>query len=174
MLHSLLEKYLLQETTELPAELIKWKKVLDKMISDGVKTEIQLAVDSNLNPCDFDSEDVWLRAILDTLEIKGDFAEIGDFKTGKVRDYSSQLKFYSLLVFLCYPEIQRIGTRIRFLDANKSVPGISYARRDIPSLLDHWIKIIDRMTQSKVYSPNPSSLCKYCPYNRNNGGPCKW
>jgi len=176
MLHELLEKYLLQETKTLPAELIKWEKILDKMISDDVKTEVQLAVDINLEPCDFDSPDAYFRGIIDTLETRdeGRFMEVGDWKSGKLRDYSSQLKFYVLLIFLCYPKVQRVGTRIRYIDAYKSIPGAMYQRSDMPAILEHFKAISNRMMTSKVFSPNPSSLCKYCPYNKNAGGPCKW
>lgn len=174
MIHEFAEKYVLRETDDLPSELIRWQKVLDKMREDEILCEVPLAVDSNFVPCDFDSPDAHLRGLLDNLQIKIDFAEIGDWKTGKVRDYSTQMKFYTLLVFLCYPEINRVATRIRFIDHHKSVPGTVFTRKDIPMLIDEWGKIIKRMSDSKIFSPNPSTMCNYCPYNKKSGGPCKW
>jgi PD-(D/E)XK nuclease superfamily len=174
MLHEACELFISGKITELPIELYQFRPVLEKLKAQGAQSEVKLACTINMEPCAYDSPDAYFYGIIDTLELAGTTAQVGDWKSGKKNDYSKQLAFYTLLLFINNPSIKGIVTRIRYIDLGISEPGTSYTRRDIPTLWEKYTKIVDRMTSDRIRSPTPNEYCRYCPYSKQQMGICKW
>jgi PD-(D/E)XK nuclease superfamily len=174
MLHEACESFILGKITELPKELYQWRPVLEKLKAQGAKSEVKLACTIDMQPCDYNDPNAYFYGIIDTLEITGTTAQVGDWKTGKKNDYSNQLAFYTLLLFINFPDIKNIVTRIRYIDLETSEPGATYTRRDVPILRDKYTEIVQRMTSDRIRSPTPNEWCKYCPYSKGQMGICKW
>lgn len=173
-LHEICDKYTKGEITVLPSELSRFKPVLDKLVNVGALAEVKLAITRDLQPCDYDDPNAYFYGIIDTLELDGPQACVGDWKSGKERDYSHQLRFYTLLVFISYPDVNLIHTRIRYIDLYKSVPGISYSRPHVSQIMAEFSYIVDRMLKDRIRAPTPSDICGWCPYNKQKLGICKW
>jgi hypothetical protein len=173
MLHEACEAYINGEITVVPAELKGFLPVLDKLKAQGAKSEVQLACTINREPCAYDSPDAYFYGVIDTLEVEGRVSQVGDWKSGKERDYSNQLAFYTMLQFI-NSDSSRIMTRIRYLDLVKSVPGTTYNRSDLDFLWLKFTSVADRMVKDRIRSPRPNEFCRYCPFNKNKMGLCKW
>ena len=57
-----------------------------------------------------DVEDVWVRGVIDIGVIGSDTAYLLDWKTGKHRPDSDQLKLFAALAFAIYPWISNVVT----------------------------------------------------------------
>jgi CRISPR/Cas system-associated exonuclease Cas4 (RecB family) len=174
MLHEACESFIKGEVSELPRELSQFKPVLEKLKAQGAQCEVKLACTIDMEPCAYDSPDAYFYGIIDTLELSGTTAQVGDWKSGKKNDYSSQLGFYTMLLFINYPMIKDIATRIRYIDLGVSEPGVQYNRRDEPKLWEKYTKIVQRMTSDRIRSPTPNEYCRYCPYSKGQMNICKW
>jgi hypothetical protein len=174
MLHEACESFIEGKIVELPRELVQFRPVLEKLKAQGAKSEVKLACTIDMEPCAYDDPNAYFYGIIDTLEVEGSTAQVGDWKSGKKNDYSSQLAFYTLLQFINNPDIKNIVTRIRYIDLGISEPGLTYSRRDVPILWEKYTKIVERMTSDRIRSPTPNEYCRYCPYSKVQMGICKW
>jgi len=101
--------------------------IIDSLLASGheIIAEQQLAVDKNWEKIGWFDKKVYWRAIADFIAIKDDTAVIGDWKTGKFRDYddsvTGQLHLAAAVVFAHYPQIQRIITSYLFIEHRQSV-----------------------------------------------------
>ena len=81
---------------------------------------------------------------------------------------------YASVILASKPHIQTVKLVIEFIDLKKST---EYAAVTRPQLEDMKLKLVDRLNTLKgdnIFAPNPSFLCKWCHYRKDNGGPCKW
>jgi hypothetical protein len=174
MLHEACESFIAGTITELPRELYQFRPVLEKLKAQGARSEVKVACTIDMQPCDYNDPNAYFYGIIDTLEITGTTAQVGDWKSGKKNDYSNQLAFYTLLLFINNPSIKDIVTRVRYIDLGISEPGLKYSRRDLPKLWEKYTRIVERMTSDRIRSPTPNEWCKYCPYSKTQMGICKW
>ena len=174
MLHEACEAYITGEVEIIPTEIAQFKPVLDKLRKSGAKCEVRLACTEDMQPCEYDDPDAFFYGVIDTLELGELVMQVGDWKSGKKRDYSSQLSFYAMLVLINYPKVKTVMTRIRYLDLAVSTPGFEHGRRGLPALFDKWKLTVSRMVKDKIRSPTPGDHCKWCPYNAKKMGICKW
>lgn len=176
LIHEMAEHYILGKTQTLPTELKKFERVLANMKVTGCTPEAHLALTANLAPCDKDAPEARYHGIIDTVEFVPPAKTIilGDWKTGEVRDYSSQLSYYAMLSIPNYPDYDFFKARVRYVDKGKAEDYHTYSRDDLHSLAARWNAVIDRIENDKVFAPNPSTGCAFCPYSKKRGGPCKW
>jgi hypothetical protein len=74
----------------------------------------------------------------------------------------------------CKPHIDYVKTAIEFIDLAKTDEYKLITRADLPMLQLQLKNRLKAVEKDKIYAPNPSYLCNYCHYRKNNGGPCKW
>jgi hypothetical protein len=82
------------------------------------KAEIKLGITEAGAPCDFFSEHVWLRGVVDALTMRPDTpdtAVLFDWKTGKRREDPFELEIHGLLVASHYPALESIYGRYVWL-----------------------------------------------------------
>jgi hypothetical protein len=125
-----------------------------------------MALDRNKQPCAFDSEDRWVRGIVDLLIVDGDTAHIVDYKTGsnKYPD-AKQLKLMALMTFAHFPEVKYIRAGLLFVMHNSFMPE-SYERSEIDSLWNYFTPDLERLTisyENDTWMANPTPLCGWCP-----------
>jgi CRISPR/Cas system-associated exonuclease Cas4 (RecB family) len=165
--HKALEDYV-RDGMPLAKNYERFKGLLDTIIDiEGIKyTEHQMAIDRESNPCDYDSEDRWVRGIADLLIIFGDKAFIIDYKTGsnKYPD-TKQLRLMSLMTFAHFPEVKHVKAGLLFVMHNSFIPE-EYNRSEIESSWEHFLPDLTRLGHSYDtgnWPVNPTGLCKYCP-----------
>jgi CRISPR/Cas system-associated exonuclease Cas4 (RecB family) len=165
--HKALENYV-KDGTVLPANYERFKKVVDELIAiNGTKyTEYEMALCHDRKPTAFDSENRWVRGIVDLLIIDGDTAYVIDYKTGsnKYPD-PKQLKLMALMTFAHFPEVQKVKGGLLFLMHNSFMPE-EYSRDDIAKLWLAFTPTLARMSMSyelNKWVHNPTPLCGWCP-----------
>jgi hypothetical protein len=165
--HKALEDYV-RDGTPLLKNYERFKPVLDALVDiEGTKyPEYQMAIDRNKQPCDFDSEDRWVRGVVDLLIVDGDTAHIVDYKTGsnKYPD-AKQLKLMALMTYARFPEVKYIRAGLLFVMHNSFMPE-SYERSEIDSLWNYFTPDLERLTvsyENDTWMANPTPLCGWCP-----------
>lgn len=160
--HLALENYA-KDSTPLGENFVRYKPWVDKILSmPGEKFfEREFALTRNLTPTGFEDDNAWCRGIIDVGVIDGSRAATFDYKTGKVRPDSDQLKLFALFVFYHYPEVDTVKTAYLWLAHNKTTVE-TYHRKHIPALLSHFMTHSAKLEQSYTrnkWPPKPSGLC---------------
>lgn len=147
---------------------------IDIWKEQGAQSEMPFAINKDWKEVEWADPSCMIRGIIDLYIEDHETAIVLDFKTGKERDYTDQVAVYSAVILATKPHIQIVKPCIEFIDTQKFVTYNDIHRKDLTYLkqsLEGRIKLIDRDT---IYAPNPSGLCRFCTYRKDNGGPCKW
>lgn len=155
------------DVKHLAERIEEWKVV-------GAVSEMEIAVTDDWKETSFDDKDSLFRGIIDLYYEENDCAIVIDFKTGKIRDYSDQVAVYAALVMSCKPHIQSVRPIIEFIDHRQTTNYAVHKREDLEKMQKDLQTRVHRVQFDPVYAPNPSFLCRYCHYRKDNGGPCKW
>lgn len=127
--------------------------------------ELRLALNRKFLPVAFFADDVYLRAIIDLLIIRGDTAIVVDWKTGKVKPDFTQLAMSAAVLSQSAPEIETFRLAFVWLNYN-NISLMTYTRDEIRSqwttLLPRANKMEDAVKVSE-FPMKPSGLCRYCP-----------
>lgn len=164
--HLALEEYV-RDGKELSDDFVAYKKVADKILAlPGERfVEKEFALTSNLEPCDFKDEAAWCRGIIDVGVIGNKKAFVGDYKTGKIRPESDQLKLFAAFIFTHYPDIEEVKTAYIWLAHGKSTVE-KYKRDQLPDIWEHFMTKAEKLKRSYEkdrWVPKPSGLCNgYC------------
>ena len=157
----------LKGEAELPPEMACYQGYLDeiKKVTGKMSVEVKLAIDNNLQPCDFYAANAFLRCIVDVLHVQEERALTMDHKTGKPRP-SRQLKLTALILFHHLPQIQICKTGYFWLKTNTRNTEI-YTREQIPELWQEFLPDLRQFKQAfetDTWQPRQSGLCNgWCP-----------
>lgn len=160
--HKALEDYV-GAGADLQEKYKPFKKWGDKILSlPGEKfVERKMALNANLEPVDFDDVSAWCRGIIDVCIIDGKRAATFDYKTGKIRADSDQLKLFAGFVFQHFPEVESVKTAYIWLKHDQTTVE-KYTREDLPEIWEHFMTKAQRLQQSyerDKWVPKPSGLC---------------
>ena len=125
--------------------------------------ELELAVDINLNPVPFKSDEAWMRGIIDLAVVDGDSAKIVDYKSGsnKYPD-KDQLTLMALLLFAHHPEVEHVKSALLFVlkeDMVKHETARRAANR-IWGIFKEDVAQVERCHANGVWHPRQSGLCR--------------
>lgn len=186
-----------KEVTEEPSDAIVWgnevHKALELRIADGkelpksmahfesmiqtilnkpatqVLTEKQLAVTREFKPTDWWGKDAWCRGIVDLTVANGETATLLDWKTGKVKPDSDQLKLFAALTMAHMPEVNKVKTVFVWLKHNKLTSEV-FTREDLPEIWQTFAPRVRRLElafEQDKWPARPSGLCRaWCPVGR--------
>ena len=160
--HEALELYG-RDGKPVPEDCQKFTKYVDKVLSlDGEPFfEKQFALTRNLEPCGFDDTKAWCRGIIDVGVIGSTKALVCDWKTGKIRPDSDQLKLFAGFTMQHY-KVDTVKTVYTWLVHGKTTAE-TYTRDDLPAIWEHFITKAKRLEQSydkDKWIPRPSGLCR--------------
>lgn len=146
-----------------------YRPYLDAVLAlphDTILPERQYAINRALTPCDWTAPDVWCRGIIDVLLLKGDKAYALDWKTGKRKPDSKQLKLFALLVFIHHPETNSVKTGFVWLQTGET-DYETYTRAQEAELWQEFLPDLARYTaafRQDMWTPRKSGLCRgWCP-----------
>ena len=127
-----------------------------------------MGVTSDLQPCEFNAPNRWVRGIADLLIINDDnlTARVVDWKTGsdKYPD-KDQLVLMSLMVFAHFPHIRSVSSALFFVVKGTMVKH----KMDREEAGDAWWRYRERVAKlemahsNDVWNPTQSPLCGWCP-----------
>lgn len=160
--HSILEARA-GEKTALPPELASYEPLVSMLesVPGELVVEKQLAVTSDFRPTYWESDDAWCRGIIDIGVVSGTTAVLLDWKTGKRKPDSDQLKLFAAMTFAHYPTVQECRTAFVWLKEGKVDKDV-FRREDAPSI---WAEFMPRVARferaysSSKFAPKPSGLC---------------
>ncbi len=160
--HLALEEYC-RDGKPLGEKYLPFKPYADKIISlTGDKFyEHEMALDANLNPVAFDDPTAMLRGIIDVLVVGDGKALVNDWKTGKVKPDSDQLKLFALFVMKAFPSVYTVKTVYAWLGHKKTTSEV-YTRADLPEIIEHFmikLRKIKASYERDSWVPKTSGLC---------------
>jgi len=167
--HKAAEDYI-KEGKDLPEAFMYAQGALDALNKkEGRKLcEYQMALNLDLKPTGWFSEDVWVRGVADLLIVDDDnlTAWVVDYKTGnnKYPD-REQLKLMSLMVFAHMPHIRKINSALLFVVKEDFVKH-SMTVEQAPSEWWQYRQRIARIEEAHAtgtWNPKSSALCPWCP-----------
>jgi hypothetical protein len=133
-----------------------------------ILTEQKIAMDQSGKAVLFNSDQAYVRAIIDLAMLGKTFGVLADYKTGETIRLTDQLKFSAWIAFHTWPALENIETRFLFL---KHGPGAAkpetFRRRDSGSIAGQLLPRLQRLEHARasgVFQPKTSGLCKaHCP-----------
>ena len=185
-----------KEVPDPPGEAAKWGTTVHKYLEDHVRdgtplpdsigylqpmmriilnksgdkrAEQQLAVTSGYSASEWWGKDTWCRGIIDLAIINGSKAAALDYKTGKRKPDSDQLKLFAGLLFAHFPEIDTVRTGFLWLKDSKVDTDI-FTREQVGEIWGSFLPRVRRMEiayQTDTWPAKPSGLCRsWCPVGR--------
>jgi hypothetical protein len=154
-----------------PDSMKKWERLADrvKMYGGEVFTERQYALTADFKQTGWRDADAWVRGIVDVGVLLGDRAVIADWKTGKVKTDSDQLKLFAAFVFHTEPGVEKVNTGFVWL-AHKKITSEKFVRGDVSRVWQGFIPRVRRVEiayEADKWEPRPSGLCKaWCPVGK--------
>ncbi len=173
--HKAAEDYLNGERQDVDDALKLFAEDIAAMREAGAQPELRLAFRRDLTVTTWFSGDAWLRVIFDVFIQNGAAAVyVGDLKTGKPRiEDRDQLELFALAAFIFMPDVQEVDTELLYTKLGKPVPQ-RFERSDMARLKTKWFAEAEPMLNDTEFLPNPTQLCKWCSFRKENGGPCKF
>ena len=167
--HANFEKYIeAKGSFELPVNLEMYREYLDRILAlkGEIFAEVELAVDTKLQRCEFFASNVFIRGYADVLRLLDNRAWVLDHKTGARKPDSYQMKLMALLVFLLYPQVDEVSVGFAWLKVKK-FDGDRFTKTDIPDLWQVFLPKIRRFRDAftaNTWPPRQSGLCHgWCP-----------
>lgn len=165
--HKALENRL-SKNTQLPDYLSSYEPILSKIDSKAGKklVEERMTLDKSFRPTTWMSESAWCRGVVDVGVIGDKKATILDWKTGKRKMASDQLKLFAGLAFAHYPWLEQVSTGFVWLKEN-TIDKAVFTRDQIPTLWQEFLPRVQRMEHAyseAKWPALPSGLCRnWCP-----------
>lgn len=165
--HKALEKRVLVNVP-LPTGMTQWEGLVDRLLKvpGSVFAERKLAFDRNLKQTSWFDKAAWVRGIIDVGIIQPTTVIALDYKTGKPKPDSDQLRLFAALLFAAHQASEIVKTGFLWLQTNE-VTKEEFKREQVT---DIWNTFIPRVAKLEdAHSNNdwpvrPSGLCRnWCP-----------
>jgi hypothetical protein len=163
----------------LPADVVGYARQLMGEIRaiPGRIIEQKWAYDAEWRPVGYFANNTWLRNILDVgLPYDDGTFETVDWKTGKQYDTNAdQMECFAVTIMGRFHETgaREVKTRLVYIDAETQEVE-TYHYRDFANLSAKWTANANKMLADRVWLPKPNAKCKWCPFSRSKGGPCRY
>lgn len=131
-------------------------------------TEVELCLNSDLQPCGWFDDEAYVRAIIDVMKLNNNLAFLGDYKTGTPDFDEKQLKLNAAVAFQTYPAVDTITTAYIWLKTGTLDPAV-YKREQLRALWDELLVTPQKIQESSVmnhWKKEPGRWCKFCDVNR--------
>ena len=176
-IHTLAEEYSLGKLKKLPDELKLFKLEFKNLLSLSKKLQVeqQLGLDENWQPTDWFGPKCWCRIVMDCMYDLEKVRCVIDYKTGRVNQekHRAQLSLYAIGAFATAPKsTTEVSTQLWYLDHGQSVC-VLFKKSKLAKLKGEWERRAEPMLKDRIFNPNPGDACRWCPYAKKRGGPCK-
>lgn len=178
-MHAVVEKLVQHEDIPIPEEFSNLEGYSDffHMLGDkGAIAELGFRLDENWEPTE-DKEKTYVRGYIDIIvpPIEGTIY-IYELKSGKkYPDHVEQRNFYGT-ASLCLPwdeEVEQVEVIGVYLDSMQNESNV-YPAGMLRTYKYLWDQKMQQMEVPESLVPNPGYYCRWCPYSKDKGGPCKF
>lgn len=165
--HTYLERALKGEA-EVPESLASLKPTVARLRAlPGIAAERECALTEDFKPCRWRSRAAWLRAKIDVYARNNDHALLLDWKFGKRRPGSDQLRLSAAIVMTLDRSIKTVDTGFVWVKDGCSVESEHVKASQLTELWSGFLGRVGRMrvaVKEGVFQPKPSGLCRgWCP-----------
>jgi len=177
-IHETAEAYLQGWITSLPADQIDpvWQPRLDELRHKPLfVSEQAIGLDSQWKPLkNWFQQETWIRAKMDADYFEEQTVEVIDFKTGKYRVPSDeQIELYAIVGLSKHPSATKARAEYWFFDMD-DVYTKEYTAEYLVARRKYYEEFAAKLYSTEVWVEEPSRECKWCPYSKTKGGPCKY
>ena len=146
----------------LPLNLKHHEKLCSKFASapGQVLVERKLALNEKLEETTYFASDVWVRGVFDVAVMYGDTLMIYDYKTGKRKPDSQQLRLFAALGKAVWPGIKTIKTYFLWLNT-KEVDKAEIPAEEVPLIWAEFeprVAAMEEASKTGYYPARPSGL----------------
>lgn len=173
------ENYLKAKTRpkKVPATYANFKDEMTQLWGLNPLVEQQWGFTRQWSPTGWFGSDAWLRIVADVAVTYDDnTGDLIDFKTGRKYDTNEeQVELFSAGMFIKFPEMQHVTTRLWYLDVDPKDDNEvirEYTRADFENIRKDWERKIIPMFKDKKFAPTPNAKCRWCAFSKDKGGPC--
>ena len=155
----------------LPKKYAQWEPLVQRIRkAPGKKlVEYKFALTKGFRATEFFAKDAWVRGVIDAAVLGVKTATVLDWKTGKPKFDTDQLKLFAGVTLAAYPYLESVNTGYVWLAHNR-VDNKIFTKADVPGIWQEFIPRVQRMERSLEkddWPPKPSGLCKsWCPVGR--------
>lgn len=174
--HKALEAYLVKrkagesdiKPSSLP-EVEQTRPLIERYIQmfgiENVHPEAQISINSDWKRVEWFDKSSYYRAIMDLIAYAGGIALIGDYKTGRFKDYApangyGQLELSSAIALSILP-VKEVKTIYFYVDHKKTIQK-HYTEADKSRLIDHFSAEHLKVNSEKNFDPCKNEYCTYC------------
>lgn len=174
--HKALESYLVKRKSgevDIPPsslpEVQQTRPLIEQYIKafgiDNVHPEAQISIDDQWRRVEWFDKQSYYRAILDLICLAPSVAVIGDYKTGKFKDYApesgyGQLELSSAIALSIF-EVQEVKTIYFYVDHKQTIQKC-YDQRDKNRLVEHFVSEHDKVNAESNFDPKANQFCGWC------------
>ena len=108
------------------------------------------------------------------LNRKEERATIIDYKSGRSHEWHAlQLEVYAIAAFSRYDWVQEARGEIWYID-HGNVAEHDFSRDQLSELIEQWHDRLAPFFKDQRFAPRPGPYCRWCPYSKDKGGPCRY
>jgi hypothetical protein len=137
-----------------------------RALGADVIAEQEIALTRDMKPVSWFAKDAWFRVKLDVVIVRGNVANLYDYKTGKFKDDPDQLKICAAAHSIVRPDVDVYNPKYIWTQ-DQVVSGCdAIAKKDIPGIWEGVLGRVARMEQAwaaENFPARPSGLCPWCP-----------
>lgn len=148
----------------LPDSLKQHEQLCQKFVNSRgvVTTEQRLALNADLEPTEYFARDVWLRGVFDVSVKRGPQVAIFDYKTGKRKPDSEQLKLFAAIAFASDKTVEVVHTTFLWLNS-KEVDKQTFLAKEEPLIWQEFeprVSAMEEAFETNYFPARPSGLCR--------------
>ena len=160
----------LKHKTPFPVWGASWEPVCQRLESTKgtLQVEQKIAITASFQPCGFFDRkvEVWCRAVADVAVYSSRALLTVDWKTGKFKEDTDQLRLSAAMQLSHHPEIEQATILYAWLQSGRTTVE-RLTRADVPGIWSDFLPRVERMRigiETERFDPKPSGLCrKHCP-----------
>ena len=162
--HSMAEKFLLDEIKVLPPVLNKFAKEFKSLKAAKAIAEEPMSLDRNwlIIPNGWNDKNTWLRLKIDARVDN----YIIDFKTGKIYDsHVEQARLYANVYMMNSKDCDCVEVEFWYLNLGEVVSFMFY-RENLEEHIADWERRVAIMDNDTTFAPTPHEYCRNCYVNK--------
>ena len=137
--------------------------------------EAKWAFDWEWRACDYDAPDCMIRGFMDLkLVPEDDNIQVYELKTGKIYpDHDYQKLLYGTAALIQHPDKSGVDVTGLYLDLKQNRK-IHYSAEMLAEYKGTFNRDIKQIEECEDFIPKPEFICRWCPFRKDNGGPCQF
>lgn len=161
--HKALEKRA-KDGTGLPTGMDQWEPMMQALdtAKGDLLAETQFALTREFKQTSWFGKDVWLRAVIDYGRLTDTRILALDYKTGKPKPDTDQLRLFAGVLLRLYPHVEKAVTGYVWLKT-KQVQKEVFTQDDVEGIWGGFLPRVARLQQAyqeDVWPCKPSGLCR--------------